>query len=119
MYVGGPLDTAPATPSSTLSRSQASHREVKVRKVNPSHFGESFVLEYRKVAGLVPGQSVSSPKGNYPHLTFLATFVHPPPLILPCRHNMYKLLLAQLFFLHSYHRRAGYEPNFKLNAIVE
>ncbi|XP_076289756.1 uncharacterized protein LOC143213615 [Lasioglossum baleicum] len=48
MYVGGPLDTAPATPSSTPSRSQASHREVKVRKVNPSHSPSSLTLEYRE-----------------------------------------------------------------------
>lgn len=49
MYVGGPLDTAPATPSSTPSRSQASHREVKVRKVNPSH-SPSLPAEYREAS---------------------------------------------------------------------
>lgn len=49
MYVGGPLDTAPATPSSTSSRSQASHREVKVRKVNSSHSASPFALEHREL----------------------------------------------------------------------
>ncbi|XP_026673546.1 uncharacterized protein LOC113464939 isoform X2 [Ceratina calcarata] len=58
MYVGGPLDTAPATPSSTLSRSQASHREVKVRKVNPSDSVSPPALEYREPGRVAPAEKV-------------------------------------------------------------
>lgn len=78
MYVGGPLDTAPATSSSTLSRSQASHREVKVRKVNPSHSVSPPVLEYREVDRISTGtglQGLDHPEGNYPLSLFLSLYL--------------------------------------------
>lgn len=77
MYVGGTLDTAPATSSSTLSRSQASHREVKVRKVNPSHSVSPPVLEYREVDRIATEtglQGLDHPEGNYPLSLCLSTF---------------------------------------------
>lgn len=49
MYVGGPLDTAPATPFSISSQSQASHREVKVRKVNSSHSASPPALKHQEL----------------------------------------------------------------------
>ena len=78
MYVGGPLDTAPATSSSTLSRSQASHREVKVRKVNPSHSVSPPVLEYREVDRIATEtglQGLDHPEGNYPLSLSLSVYI--------------------------------------------
>ena len=101
MYVGGPLDTAPATPSSTLSRSQASHREVKVRKVNPSHSVSPPALEYREVGRIATGtrlQGLDRPEGNY----------HPLSLSLSLSFSLSRFLYdCSFLYVYDTHARLG------------
>ena len=105
MYVGGPLDTAPATPSSTLSRSQASHREVKVRKVNPSHSVSPPALEYREVGRIATGtglQGLDRPEGNY----------HPLSLSLSLFRFLsfsFSLRFSSSLYVYGTHARLGFD----------
>lgn len=132
MYVGGPLDTAPATSSSTLSRSQASHREVKVRKVNPSHSVSPPVLEYREVDRIATEtglQGLDHPEGNYPlslsvYLHFGKRFSFRTFVILAVigrpRSSYMECTVVRAVFRQRVRwscDAASYEPNFKLNTI--